>query len=204
MRFPRNPRALGLAWLTAAASLLPGAPAAGQPVEPVPELDLARYAGLWYEIARYPQFFQRNCAGEVTARYTLREDGRVDVHNRCRRADGREIDAKGVARRSDPEGPASRLEVRFAPGWLSALPFVWADYWVIDLDPQYRWAVVGSPSRKYLWILSRTPRLDEATYERILRRIRAQGYDTDRLMATRQEPREEHRQEPGGGRASDP
>lgn len=158
------------------------------PVEPVPDVDLGRYAGRWFEIARYPQFFQRNCAGEVTADYTLREDGQVEVVNRCRHEDGSEISARGVARRADPDGPASRLEVRFAPGWLSALPFVWADYWVIALDPDYAWAVVGAPSRKYLWILSRTPQLDDETYAWIIQRIEAQGYDPARLMRTRQEP----------------
>jgi apolipoprotein D and lipocalin family protein len=168
-------------------TLLPAAPAVGAgPVEPVPSLELERYAGRWFEIARYPQFFQRNCARNVTAEYTLRDDGRIRVVNRCLREDGREIDARGEARRADPAGPASRLEVRFAPRWLSALPFVWADYWVIALDPEYRWAVVGSPSRKYLWILSRTPQLDETTYDRILESIGFQGYDPAGLTRTQQ------------------
>jgi apolipoprotein D and lipocalin family protein len=169
-------------------TLLPTTSAAAVgPVEPVPALDLGRYAGRWFEIARYPQFFQRNCAGEVTAEYALLENGQVQVVNRCRREDGREIEAHGVARLADTAGPASRLEVRFAPGWLGVLPFVWADYWVIELDSEYAWAVVGSPSRKYLWILSRTPQLDSDTYIRILERVGAQGYDPSRLMRTRQE-----------------
>ncbi len=168
-------------------SLLPAASAVGSgPVEAVPSLELERYAGRWFEIARYPQFFQRNCAGDVTADYALQDDGQIRVVNRCLREDGREIDARGVARRADAEGPASRLEVRFAPRWLSALPFVWADYWVIALDPEYRWAVVGSPSRKYLWILSRTPQLDEETYDRILESIVAQSYDPAGLTRTQQ------------------
>jgi apolipoprotein D and lipocalin family protein len=173
--------------LIAVLSTLLSASAAGAgPVEAVPSLELERYAGRWYEIARYPQFFQRNCAGDVTADYTLQDEGQIRVVNRCRREDGEEIDARGVARRADAAGPASRLEVRFAPRWLSALPFVWADYWVIALDPEYRWAVVGSPSREYLWILSRTPQLDDASYARILESIVAQGYDPGGLTRTHQ------------------
>lgn len=172
--------------VAALCALLPALPAAGaEPLEPVPELELERYAGRWYEIARYPQFFQRNCAGDVTAEYTLQDDGSVRVVNRCLREDGREIEARGAARRAAAEGPASQLEVRFAPRWLSGLPFVWGDYWVIALDPEYRWAVVGAPSRKYLWILSRTPQLDDATWARILDLVVARGYDPARLTRTR-------------------
>lgn len=153
---------------------------------PVPELDLQRYAGLWYEISRYPNRFQQDCAGEVTATYTLRDDGRIDVLNRCRKASDEYMEARGIARLASPDAPASRLEVRFAPGFLSFLPFVWADYWVVDLAPDYSHAVVGHPERTYLWVLARAPEIDEEIYEGILRRVAAQGYDIDQLVETRQ------------------
>src|SRR5512138_2451909 len=88
-------------------------------------IDLPRYMGVWYEIARLPNRFQKQCAGDVRATYSLRADGRVTVVNECRRADGSMARAVGEARRADPVAPASRLKVRFAPGFLSFLPFVW-------------------------------------------------------------------------------
>ena len=95
-------------------------------------------------------------------------------------------EAEGKARRLSDDAPTSKLEVRFAPGWLSWLPFVWANYWVIDLADDYSYAVIGEPGRKYLWILSRTPKMDDAVYEKILGRIKEQGYDTSALVKTRQ------------------
>jgi len=153
----------------------------------VPSVDLEKYAGKWYEIARLPNRFQKDCAGDVTATYSLDEDG-IEVVNRCRKASGEIIEAKGRARLADRNGPNSKLEVRFAPPFLSWLPFVWGDYWIIDLAPDYSYAVVGEPHRKYLWILSRRKKLDDATLERILTRIRERGYNTDKLVMTPQSP----------------
>jgi apolipoprotein D and lipocalin family protein len=170
----------------AIALVLAAGPAAAGEVTAVPELDLERYAGRWFEIARYPNRFQRDCAGEVTATYTLGPDGRIGVRNECVCADGSRIDAEGVARLESAGGPASRLRVRFAPGWLSFLPFVWARYWVIDLALDYSHAVVGEPERKYLWVLGRTPALSDEVYAAILARLEAQGYDPSRLERTRQ------------------
>jgi apolipoprotein D and lipocalin family protein len=150
------------------------------PLEVVPHVDLSRYLGTWYEIASYPTWFQRDCTG-TTATYSLRPDGEIDVENRCRKGslDGEEERAVGVAWpvKDDPSG--AKLEVQFF--W----PFR-GDYWIIELDPDYRWAVVGHPTREYLWILSRTPKLDAATSADILRRIAAQGYDPTRLRRTPQ------------------
>jgi apolipoprotein D and lipocalin family protein len=147
-------------------------------------VDLARYAGRWYEIARLPNRFQEKCAGDVSATYTLRPDGRVQVVNRCRRADGGEAVAEGVARRAEADGPASRLEVRFAPAFLSFLPFVWGDYWILELDREYRYALVGDPGRKYLWILGREQTMDAATYDRLVAAAARLGFDTSRLVRT--------------------
>ncbi len=152
----------------------------------VDTVDLDRYQGLWYEIARLPNRFQNQCEGEVTARYTLLESGRVQVVNRCRTADDEIDEAVGMARIPDPEHPA-RLQVRFSPRWLSWLPWVWGDYQIIALDPQYRWAMVGEPSRKFLWILAREPRLPEARLKALLVEARRQGFDVDAVKRTRQE-----------------
>lgn len=151
-----------------------------QPALPtVPTLDLDRYVGKWHEIARYPNSFERDCARDVTATYTRNADGSVQVVNACRKADGSEMRAEGQARMAVPP---SKLEVRFAPAWLSWLPLVWADYWVIDLASDYSYAVVGEPSRDYLWILARDPRLPDATLERIVAKLPDLGYDPEKLV----------------------
>lgn len=152
----------------------------------VPSVDLKQYAGTWYEIARLPNSFQKECAGQVTASYVLDGDG-IEVTNRCR-TEGREWKAaKGRARIANDDGPNSKLKVRFAPAILSFLPFVWGNYWIIDLASDYSYAVVGEPDRKYLWILARTAKLDDATLEGILERARQKGYDTKNLVMTKQD-----------------
>jgi len=157
----------------------------GPAVKPVASVDLARYAGRWYEIARFPNRFQESCAGEVTATYEGQKDGRIRVVNRCARADGSPNEAEGVARPVEG-GANARLKVRFAPGWLGFLPFVWADYWVLGLAEDYRWALVGTPDRKYLWVLSRTPQLAEGDWDAAIAKARENGFDTARLERTRQ------------------
>jgi apolipoprotein D and lipocalin family protein len=142
----------------------------------VPAVDLNRYAGTWYEIARLPNRFQRQCAGDVTATYRLRDNGKVEVINECRREDGVLEVATGTAWQPDP--PEGRLKVRFF--W----PFT-GDYWIMDLDPDYRWALVGEPGRDNLWVLSREPQMDEAQLARILETAARQGYDLDNLIRTR-------------------
>lgn len=159
---------------------------AQRPLQVVPSIDLNRYMGTWYEIARLPNSFQKECIGDVTANYTLNDDGSVRVINRCRKEDGEMTEAEGKARRLSDDEPNSKLEVRFAPAWLSWLPFVWGDYWVIDLAEDYSYVVVGEPKREYLWILSRTPKMEEGAYEKVLERIKAQGYDPAGLVRTKQ------------------
>lgn len=157
-------------------------------VRTVPKVDLARYAGDWFEIARFPNRFQKKCAGDVRARYTRRQDGRIDVVNSCTTVGGQTTTAKGEARVVDRDTSA-RLEVRFAPAVLSFLPFVWGDYWIIGLADDYSWAVVGSPDRQYLWILSRTPELRTPEYDSALEAARRNGFDTTRLVRTPQSGR---------------
>lgn len=150
----------------------------------VQEVDLRRYMGTWHEIARLPNTFQDQCAGDVTATYALRDDGKIEVVNRCRKNDGTYSEAKGLARLASRSGPNSKLKVRFAPGYLSFLPFVWGDYWIMILAPDYSHVVVGEPGRKYLWILSRQPSMGEATLQNILVKVRENGYDLAGLIRT--------------------
>jgi apolipoprotein D and lipocalin family protein len=153
-------------------------------VRTVDAVDLDRYLGDWFEIARFPNRFQRSCTGDVRATYSRRSDGRIDVVNRCRATDGRIIEAQGVARVVDVRTSA-KLKVRFAPAVLSFLPFVWGDYWIVGLADDYSWAVVGSPDRAYLWILARTSTLETARLDAARAAARANGFDTDRLAMTR-------------------
>ena len=150
------------------------------PLEVAQDVEVERYMGLWYEIARYSNFFQGDDCAATTAEYTLRDDGRVTVVNRCLEGglDGPEDVIEGVARVVDEETNA-KLKVRFFG------PFE-GDYWIIDLDPDYEWAVVGEPSRRYLWILSRTPTMDEDTYADIISRLPDKLYDPEQLIETLQ------------------
>ena len=149
------------------------------PLDTVAHLDLQRYLGTWYETASFPQSFQRGCTA-TTATYTLRDDGDIDVLNRCRKGsvDGEEKSALGRARVVD-RATNAKLEVSFFR------PF-WGDYWIIDLSDDYSYAVVGHPGRDYLWILARKPTMPEATYQSIVTSLQAQGYETSRLVRTLQ------------------
>ena len=155
------------------------APAKEPELTAVDSVELDRYLGEWYEIASYPAWFQRGCTA-VTARYSLRDDGRIKVVNSCRKGslDGKLKQSTGRAKVVDMETNA-KLKVSFFG------PF-WGNYWIIDLDPDYQWAVVGEPKRKYLWILSRTRSMDEGVYEQILARLPDKGYDPDGLNRTLQ------------------
>jgi len=171
-------RSLGLVLL---ATLL-ACKTANAPMRVVEEVDLDRYVGRWYEIASFPQHFQRGCVA-TTANYTLLDDGRIRVENECRDGafDGDLRRAEGVAWVTDPSSSQAKLKVQFF--W----PFR-GDYWIIELDPEYRYAVVGHSSRDYLWILARTRTMDSADYETLLARIEAHGYDLERLNQTPQPP----------------
>lgn len=150
------------------------------PNQPVDAIDLERYAGQWHEIAHLPMFFQRQCVDTITATYTPRSDDTIHVHNACRTKDGSMDAADGVAKKV--AGHPAALKVRFAPDWLSWLPWVWADYWVVELDPDYQWAVVGGPGRKYMWVLSRRPAMDRDLFEQIRERARQRHYPVDKLV----------------------
>jgi apolipoprotein D and lipocalin family protein len=148
------------------------------PITPVDRLEVDRYLGLWYEIARYPNWFEEGCVG-VTAEYALRDDGQIRVTNTCRDAgDGSVSVAEGVAR---IEGPG-RLSVTFTP-WL---PFARGDYWVLDLDEDYTVAVIGNPSGRTGWILARTPQISADARARAEAALVANGYRLEGLVSVPQ------------------
>lgn len=163
-------------WLLICFLVLLGRPAFS--LDTVPYVDLTQYVGVWYEIASYPMFFQRGCVA-TKATYSLRSDGNIGVLNECRKEsfDGPIKKAEGIARVADPK-TNSKLQVKFF--------LFWGDYWIIDLDEEYRYAVVSEPRQKYLWILSRTPILKEDIYQGILTRLTEKGFDLNRLKMTPQ------------------
>lgn len=170
-----------------AAAGIAQSPAKDAKLTTVDSVDLTKYQGKWYEIARYPNRFQEKCLGDTTATYTIKKEGIVEVINECRTKDGKTDRAKGKAKVVDKDTNA-KLKVRFAPAWLSFISAVWGDYWVIDLEKEnYSYAVVGDPSREYLWILSRTPTLDEETYSKIIDKIKTNGFDAEKLVMTPQQ-----------------
>jgi apolipoprotein D and lipocalin family protein len=172
----------------------PALPMPATPLVPVPSIDLARYQGVWHQVALYPNRFQKMCASNTRATYALEEGGTVRVINQCRNTEGREVQASGQAR------PASHvavgqaqiappvLQVRFAPAWLSWLPMVWGDYWVIQLGDDYRYAVVGEPKREFLWVLARETQLAASDWSTIESRLKEQGYDPAKLVREKHLP----------------
>jgi apolipoprotein D and lipocalin family protein len=150
------------------------------PLQAVPSVNVPRYMGTWHEIAKYPNWFQKKCASSTQATYSLLADGQVQVLNRCKTDKGEWSEALGAARQVGGTSSA-KLKVRFAPEWLSFIPMVWGDYWIIDLDPDYQWVVVSEPQREYLWILSRTPQMPAANYQNLLGKLTKLGFDLKRL-----------------------
>jgi apolipoprotein D and lipocalin family protein len=157
--------------------------AATLPNRPVDALDLARYTGQWHEIAHLPLHVERKCVSDVTATYMTAATGHVSARYACRTASGRTASAKGVAKRLDGQ-PAGAFKVRFVPRWLAWFPGMWGDYWVVDLDPGYRWVVIGSPDNKHLWVMSRGPSMDRALFHTLVERAGQRGYPTENLVMT--------------------
>ncbi len=140
----------------------------------VPSVDLNRYTGTWYEIARLPNRFETDCTANITATYKILDDRKIEVINQCEKSTNQIKRSKGTAKVVEKSGNA-KLKVTFF--W----PFS-GDYWILDLGEKYEYAVVGEPSRKYLWVLSRTPQMDEGLYQKLLSRVTAQGFATQTII----------------------
>ncbi len=149
----------------------------------IESLDLQRYLGQWFEIAKYPNWFQKKCKSDTKAQYSLRADGHLTVLNLCRQEDGQVTNALGEAVQVG-DAKSAKLKVRFAPQWMSILPFVWGDYWVIDIDQAYQLVAISEPKREYLWILSRTPEPDDHALNQLMLRLVARGFDLSQLERT--------------------
>lgn len=176
---------LAVLYLAAVLPLLAQGREDAGPLRAVSSVELDRYSGKWYEIAKYPNRFQRQCVANTIARYSLKNDGRIEVVNSCMREDGSIDTAKAEARIADKSSNA-KLKVRFAPGVFSWLPFVWANYWIVYLADDYSYAMVSEPGRNCFWILGRTPAVDEETYQAMIRRAAAMGFDASRIVRTPQ------------------
>ena len=149
----------------------------------VDAIDVQKYAGRWYEVARLPMYFQRNCASDVQAKYSLNADKTIKVRNQCLNKEGDLDVSEGVAYPQNDGN--SQLKVSFLPKGLRWVPFSKGDYWVLRIDEDYQVALVGGPSHRYLWLLSRTPDMDEAVIEDYLNTAKAQGYDLSKLIRTK-------------------
>lgn len=149
----------------------------------VDAIDVQKYAGRWYEVARLPMYFQRNCASDVQAKYSLNSDKTIKVRNQCMNKEGKLDVSEGVAYPQNDGN--SQLKVSFLPKGLRWVPFSKGDYWVLRVDEDYQVALVGGPSHRYLWLLSRTPDMDEAVIEDYLNTAKAQGYDLSKLIRTK-------------------
>jgi apolipoprotein D and lipocalin family protein len=158
------------------------APRSSTQPQTVDKVDLDRYLGRWYEIARLPNRFQDLCKSNVVATYSKAANGTVKVENSCVNEAGEMKEAIGEAR--SVETTNSKLEVRFAPSWLAWLPLVWGDYWVLHLEPDYSLALVGSPDRQFLWVLSRNKSIDKNKFDMLLGKAREQGFATEKVVNT--------------------
>jgi lipocalin len=184
MRTPVPLVILGLA-----AGLALATPAAADMGDPatVAHADVDRFMGRWYEIARLPNRREANCARDVVTTYERRTPSAIRVVSLCRTTDGEVERLQGVAHIRDGASQA-KLELRYAPLALAWLPFLWDDWWILEVAPGYTYMVTGDPSRQTLWIYARTPALDEETYRTLVAHAAAQGYDTTRLVRTPQTP----------------
>ena len=163
----------------------PSTVAAPPPLLALPTLDVPSYMGTWYQVAWFPNRFQAQCVADTRATYRLLPTGKVEVLNRCRQADGTIDDVLGIARPSGSviEGnqlKPAQLEVSFLPEGLRWLPVGWGRYWVLQLGAEGRYAVIGEPTREYLWVLSRTPQLSAADESAIRSKLQQQGYELSR------------------------
>ena len=159
--------------------------AQNQPLKTVDKVELDRYLGVWYEVARKPMYFQKKCDRDVTATYTLNENGNVNVDNKCYSKDGTLNQSLGEAYvQNSPFN--SKLKVSFLPSAIRWLPVARGDYWVLKIDENYQTVLVGEPNRKYLWVLSRTAHPDEAVVKEYLDYAKSVGYDLGDVIKTKQ------------------
>jgi len=176
--------------ITAVAALgaLVGCASSKQPLPTQSNIEPSKYAGTWYEQARLPNRFQNKCAGDVHAQYTVNPDKTIKVVNQCRTTDGKIDKVEGEARLATKTTPPdfSKLEVRFAPKWISWIPAVWGDYWIMKTHGNYEYSLVGTPDRKFLWVLSRDKVGDGRIVSELLNYASTQGFPVEKVVKTKQ------------------
>jgi apolipoprotein D and lipocalin family protein len=180
----RNALAALVALVTLSAAGAAGAPPDLAPLQAVPVVEVDRYLGTWYQVAWFPNRFQRQCVRDTAATYSRGPGDTITVRNACRMADGRVDDVIGqaqpVGRIADGRLQPAQLRVSFLPSWLRWTGIGWGRYWVIELPDDYRYAVVSEPTREYLWVLAREPRLSDADRAGIRARLAERGFDLAR------------------------
>lgn len=149
------------------------------------KVDLQKFMGLWHEVARLPHSFERSCI-QITSEYTLKKDGKINITNRCIKENGHKRSAHGEVKIVDKTNNA-KMEVEFAPDWLKWSGIGKEDYWIIDIDPQYKWAVISEPNRDFLWILSRMPVLDSKIYDNIINKLENWDFDLSHLVVSKRQ-----------------
>lgn len=156
-----------------------GSQAAPEALFTVPKVDLDRYMGTWHEIARFPNKRQEDCV-KTQAQYSQGEKEGLIIINKCTRADGSQKEVQGIGRAEDLTN--AKLKINFVPSWLRWMNFGWFNYWIIDLDDNYQYVVVSEPKQVYLWILSRTPNLEQNIYDTLVSKLKNMGFDISKLI----------------------
>ena len=156
-----------------------------KPLQTVDKVQLDRYLGVWYEIARKPMYFENKCSRDVTATYTLNENGNVSVTNRCLSKDGQLQQSIGEA--FVQNAPFNtKLKVSFLPEAIRWLSVARGDYWILKIDDDYQTVLIGEPRRKYMWVLSRSAQPDQAVVNEYLEYAKSVGYNLTDLIHTKQ------------------
>ena len=143
---------------------------------------IEKYLGVWHQIALLPNYFQKDCFSNTQAEYTYLDSTSISVLNSCRTKSGQKLSASGIAIAEGIPANFARLKVSFVPKWLNWMPFVWGDYWIIEIDSKYSSVLVGSPNRKYLWILSRDRFIQKEVFQKYMRVAKEQGFDVSSLV----------------------
>lgn len=154
------------------------------PMKAIPQLDLERFAGLWHEIARLPTPSQHAGDRRITVTFAPQPETRLEITTRCEQADGTVRTTRIHARRRYPVEEPGQFQRRTGPAWLATLPWAWSDYWILALDRDYRWLMLGDPDRRGLWVLSRDPTMERAVLETLKSKARSLGYDLAPLLVS--------------------
>jgi apolipoprotein D and lipocalin family protein len=154
------------------------------PMKAIPQLDLERFAGLWHEIARLPTAAQQASDRRITITFAPQPHAQLDITTHCEQADGTRRTTRVHARRRYPIEEPGQFQRRTGPAWLAALPWAWSEYWILALDRDYRWLMLGDPDRQGLWMLSRDPTMERGVLESLKSKARGLGYDLAPLLVS--------------------